>query len=206
MRTSATSTGTRERIEQRSLFGEALDDLARAPPGLARRLDFITAHEERLLASHLEGLPFSPFAFQGWFGRRETVSFGWRYDFNDARLHPAPSMPDFLRPLRARAAEFAAVDEAALEQALVIRYDAGAGIGWHRDRPVFDKVVGVSLLAPCELRFRRRDGARFTRFALPAPPRSAYLLSGEARHLWEHSIAPLEQRRYSITFRSRGAR
>jgi alkylated DNA repair dioxygenase AlkB len=90
-----------------------------------------------------------------------------------------------------------------LEQALVVRYDVGAGIGWHRDRPVFDKVIGISLQSPCVLRFRRRDGHGFRRFSLHAQPRSAYLLNGEIRHDWEHSIAPMEALRYSITFRSR---
>lgn len=85
---------------------------------------------------------------------------------------------------------------------MVIRYDAGAGIGWHRDRPVFDKVVGISLMSPCVVRFRRREGRTFQRFALDARPRSAYLLSDAIRHEWEHSIAPLETMRYSITFRS----
>jgi alkylated DNA repair protein (DNA oxidative demethylase) len=176
------------------------------PPGLRVRDEFITAPEEAALIETFATLPFQPFAFQGWFGRRETVSFGWRYDFNDARLHPAPPMPDFLLPLRERAAEFARLSPEALEQALIIRYDPGAGIGWHRDRPVYHRVVGLSLESACVLRFRRREGARFRRFSLDAQPRSAYLLSGEVRHEWEHSIAPVEQRRFSVTFRSRGAR
>ena len=174
-----------------------------APPGLVHTEDFISAGEESALIAHARHLPFQPFAFHGWFGKRETISFGWRYDFNDSRVHPAAAIPGFLLPLRTRAAEFAGVTAAQLEQALVVRYDAGAGIGWHRDRPVFDKVVGVSLLAPCVLRFRKREGRGFRRFSLDAQPRSAYLLSGEIRHEWEHSIAPMEEMRFSITFRSR---
>jgi alkylated DNA repair protein (DNA oxidative demethylase) len=173
------------------------------PPGLSFREDFITTDEERILVARIETLSFAPFQFHGWEGKRETVSFGWRYDFTAARVDPAPSIPDFLLPLRASAARFAGLAENALEQALVVRYDTGAGIGWHRDRPVFDKVVGVSLLSPCVLRFRRRRGRGFERFSIGAAPRSAYLLSGEIRHEWEHSIAPLEVLRYSVTFRSR---
>ncbi len=120
-------------------------------------------------------------------------------------MEPAPAIPDFLLPLRERAAGFAGLQAGDFEQALVIRYDVGAGIGWHRDRPVFDKVFGLSLLSPCVLRFRRRDASGFERFSLDAQPRSAYLLTGEIRHEWEHSIAPLEMKRYSITFRSRNA-
>ena len=173
------------------------------PPGLSFREDFITTDDERALVARIESLSFAPFQFHGWEGKRETVSFGWRYDFSAARIEPAPPIPDFLLPLRALSASFAGVAESALEQALVIRYGIGAGIGWHRDRPVFDQVVGVSLLSPCVLRFRRRRGRGFERFALGAAPRSAYLLSGEIRHDWEHSIAPLDVLRYSVTFRSR---
>jgi alkylated DNA repair protein (DNA oxidative demethylase) len=182
--------------DQRSLF-----DLG--PSGLAHVQEFISRAEEAELLGQMHALPFKPFAFHGWSGKRETVSFGWRYDFNESRMHEAPPIPEFLLPLRSRAASLSETPAAALEQALVIRYDVGAGIGWHRDRPVFDKVVGVSLLAPCILRFRRRNGRTFQRFALDAQPRSAYLLSGDIRHGWEHSIAPMEARRYSITFRSR---
>ena len=181
---------------QASLFDDT-------PGGFAVRADFISEAEERALIAHCEALPFQPFAFHGWFGKRETVSFGWRYDFNDARVHAAPPIPEFLLPLRERAADFAGLVAADFEQALVIRYDAGAGIGWHRDRPVFDRVVGISLLAPCVLRFRRREGRAFRRFVVDALPRSAYLLSDEIRHEWEHSIAPMETRRFSITFRNR---
>jgi len=173
------------------------------PPGLVHVDEFISASEESELVAQVRRLPFQPFAFQGWFGKRETVSFGWRYDFNDSRVHAAAAIPDFLLPLRMRAAGLAGLQPAELEQALVVRYDVGAGIGWHRDRPVFDKVIGISLQSPCVLRFRRRDGHGFRRFSLDAQPRSAYLLNGEIRHEWEHSIAPMEALRYSITFRSR---
>ncbi len=176
------------------------------PPGLRVQHEFITEPEEAALIGKFETLPFTPFAFQGWFGRRETVSFGWRYDFNDSRLHEAPPMPDFLLPLRERAAALAALAPESLEQALIIRYDPGAGIGWHRDRPIYHRVVGISLASACVLRFRRREGAKFRRFSLDAERRSAYLLSGEIRHEWEHSIAPVGERRYSVTFRSRSGR
>jgi DNA oxidative demethylase len=184
------------RPDQRGLF-----DLE--PEGLVHVDDFITLGEESALLADVRSLPFQPFAFHGWFGKRETVSFGWRYDFNDSRMHAAAAIPEFLLALRSRAAGLAGLEPAALEQALVVRYDVGAGIGWHRDRPVFDKVVGVSLLSPCVLRFRRREGRGFRRFSLDAQPRSAYLLSGEIRHEWEHSIAPMDEMRFSITFRSR---
>ena len=173
------------------------------PPGLVHIDDFISEDEEADLLEEIRPLAFQPFAFQGWFGKRETISFGWRYDFNESRMHAAEAMPDFLKPLRARAASWIGLAPERLEQALVVRYDVGAGIGWHRDRPQFDEVVGISLLSCCTLRFRRRREQGFQRFSLDARPRSAYLLRGEIRHEWEHSIAPMEEMRFSITFRSR---
>jgi DNA oxidative demethylase len=188
---------------QSSLFGNAPAAPARWPEGLRYEPGFITAAEERALCAEFAVLPFAPFEFQGWLGKRETVSFGWHYDFARGRLDAAPPLPDFLCPLRARAAAFAELAPEAFEQALVIRYGAGAGIGWHRDRPVFEEVVGISLLAPCQLRFRRRSGTRFQRLTLAAAPCSAYLLRGEVRREWEHSIPPVAALRYSVTFRSR---
>jgi len=173
------------------------------PAGLRVAEEFITPGEERRLLDHAAVLPFQPFQFHGWTGNRETVSFGWRYDFSQARIEPAPPIPPFLLPLRERAAQFAGLAPAAFEQALVIRYEVGAGIGWHRDRPVFDQVFGLSLMNACVLRFRRRLARGFERFSLDAAPRSAYLLTGGIRHDWEHSIAPVTVPRLSITFRSR---
>jgi len=68
---------------------------------------------------------------------------------------------------------------------------------------VFGETVGVSLLAPCVLRLRRKAGEKkWERANVTAEPRSAYLLSGPARAEWEHSIPPVEALRYSITFRN----
>ncbi|MDQ3471400.1 MAG: alpha-ketoglutarate-dependent dioxygenase AlkB [Pseudomonadota bacterium] len=178
------------------LFGEAL------LPGLDYRPEFIDAAEERELVGHLDQLNLSPFRFHGWTGKRKTHTFGWRYDFDDASFAPAEPLPDWLQPLRARAAAFAGVEPGEIGHALLARYDPGAGIGWHRDRPVFDQVVGVSLGAPVVLRFRQRTDSGFRRMQLPVEPRSAYLLTGDARHEWEHRIVPGEELRFSITFRT----
>ena len=172
------------------------------PDGLVYREDFIDRAEEVELIGHLAALPFRPFEFQGFLGKRETVSFGWSYRFDGSGLAPADPIPDWLLPLRTRAADLAGVPDEAIEHALLIRYAEGAGLGWHRDRPVFDDVVGISLLAPAPLRFRRKAGAKWERFTLEVEPRSAYLLRGEARSVWEHSIPPVETLRYSVTFRT----
>jgi alkylated DNA repair dioxygenase AlkB len=174
-------------------------------PGLACAPDIVTPEEEAALVAGIDRQALAPFRFHGWLGKRLTVSFGWRYDFDTASFGPTDPIPDWLLPLRRRAAKFAGLDADDLVQALLTRYDPGAGIGWHRDRPVFEHVVGVSLGAAATIRFRRRTNDGFQRVSLPVPPRSIYHLAGEARHGWEHSIAPMDVTRWSITFRSLAA-
>ena len=170
--------------------------------GLAYREDFISPDEETALLDRLGEMDLSPFRFQGWVGNRKTRSYGWRYDFEDASFSPAGPMPDWLLPVRDGAAAFARVEPDEFTHALVARYDPGAGIGWHKDRDVFEKVVGVSLNTPAALRFRQRTAAGFRRASIELEPRSAYLLSGEARWAWEHRITPGDRLRFSVTFRT----
>ena len=170
--------------------------------GLRYVEELISVVEERALLDRLTPLDLAPFRFHGWIGNRRTQSFGWRYDFDDASFTPGEPIPDWLLPVRERAASFAGLDSNDFVQALVARYDPGAGIGWHRDRDVFENVVGISLGTPATLRFRQRIPSGFRRARIEVLPRSAYLLSGQARHGWEHSISPGDQLRFSITFRS----
>ncbi len=179
-------------------------DLVEVVPIAGLRLGdaFVAAGEERALLEHIAKLDLAPFRFQRWTGKRLTHAFGWRYDFEDGSFRQTEPLPDWLIPSRDRAARFAGLKYDDFPHALVTRYDPGAGIGWHRDRPQFDTVVGISLGAPALLRFRQRTASGFRRVRVPLAPRSAYLLSGEARHEWEHGIAPGEALRCSITFRS----
>ncbi len=170
--------------------------------GLEYREDFISTAEEHELLDRLGALELAPFRFHGWLGNRKTQSFGWRYDFDDASFAPTDPIPEWLMPLRERAASLAGTPPDEFVQALIARYDPGAGIGWHRDRDVFEKVVGVSLETSATLRFRQRTESGFRRTSLEVAPRSAYLLSGEVRHDWEHRITPGDELRFSITFRT----
>jgi len=172
------------------------------PEGMVYRSEFIDVGEERDLLAWLERLPFKAFQFHGFEGRRQVVSYGWRYDFSRSHLEKADDVPPELLPLRAAAATLAGHRPEDLQQVLINKYEPGAPIGWHRDRPVFAEVVGVSLGAPCAFRLRRRTASGFERRSLILAPRSAYLLAGPARTEWEHSIPPVEQLRYSITFRN----
>jgi alkylated DNA repair dioxygenase AlkB len=173
-----------------------------AVPGLRTYPDVLTPAEEAALIAAIDGVGLAPFRFQQWTGKRLTHSFGWQYDFQSGALSQGAPLPDWLLPIRDRAAAATGLAPDALVQALLLRYDPGAGIGWHRDRPIYDQIVGISLGAPATMRFRRRDGERWRRANAPLEPRALYHLSGEVRHDWEHSIAAIEQCRWSITFRS----
>ena len=181
-----------------------LFDDVRLPEGMRYQEEVISIGEEEVLWSFIAALPLKPFEFVGGLqGNRRVVSFGRRYDFNTHKVQQADDMPSTLRDLREKAASFAGLPPDSLQQALVTEYAPGAGIGWHKDRAVFGEVIGISLLAPCNFRLRRKVGAnKWERISFMVGPRSAYLLSGVGRTEWEHSIPPLDKLRYSVTFRN----
>jgi alkylated DNA repair dioxygenase AlkB len=172
------------------------------PEGFKYQTDLISPAEERVLLEQVRELPFKEFEFQGFIGKRRTVSYGWHYDFNVRTLQKAEDIPSFLLSLREAAAGFAGMPPEQLQQVLVTEYDARASIGWHRDKKVFGEVIGISLLSPCRFRFRRKAGSSWERVSLTAEPRSAYLLRGPSRTEWEHSIPAVDALRYSITYRN----
>jgi alkylated DNA repair dioxygenase AlkB len=131
-----------------------------------------------------------------------VVSYGWQYDFNQRTLRKAEDLPPWLLSLREKAAGFAGIEPTQLQQALVMEYDTGAAIGWHRDKAVFGDVIGISLLSSARFRLRRKVGTSWERASLMVEPRSAYLLRGPSRTEWEHSIPAVDALRYSITFRN----
>ena len=183
-----------------------------APDGLLYRPDFLTPDEERDLVASIEQLEFSQVEMRGAVARRRTVHYGWTYGYYARRTEPGPPLPAFLLPLRARAAQWASIDEAAFVEALITEYPAAATIGWHRDAPMFGDVIGgISLLSASRMKFRRyvspndvrRGGPpRKTTHEITLEPRSAYLITGSARRDFEHSIPAVDSLRYSITFRT----
>jgi len=187
---------------QGDLFGGAPAATPPGPPGLSYWPEVVAPEAEAGLAQRLAALPFKPFDFHGHLGNRRVVAFGLRYDYGKGAVAAAPDLPDFLTPLRQRIAALAGVPAEDFVQALINEYAPGAGIGWHRDRPQFGLVAGVSLLAPCVLRLRRAIDEGWVRRSVPLAPRSAYLLAGPARHTWQHSIIPTTELRYSLTFRT----
>ena len=172
------------------------------PEGLRYVADFVDRGEEAALLDELRAVPWSDVEMRGQVARRRVAHFGWLYGYESWRIEPGPPIPRALWPLRARAAALTNVAADDLGEALLTWYPPGAGIGWHRDAPQFGIVVGISLAGACRMRFQRgRGDARETR-AIELAPRSAYVLDGEARRLWQHTIPPTKTTRYSITFRT----
>jgi alkylated DNA repair dioxygenase AlkB len=178
------------------------------PPGFEYRDDFITAGEEQQLVGVINTIEFSTFEMRGVVARRRVKFYGRSYD---AVPGPEEPIPEFLFPLRDRLAGWAGIDAAAFAMALINEYRESAPIGWHRDAPQYGIVAGVSLLSPSRMRLRpyvapkdvpALKGKRKTTHELELRPRSAYLITGEARQAYEHSIPPVTSLRYSITFRT----
>src|SRR4051812_11832479 len=139
---------------------------------------------------------------RGQAARRTARHYGVGYDYETRTPAPGEPVPEWLLSVRERAAAIAGENPEALVEALVQRYPEGAQIGWHRDAPAFGTVVGVSLLAPCRLRFRRDAGGVRRAFEVELAPRSGYVLAGLARTAWQHHVPSTKSLRYSITFRT----
>ena len=184
---------------QGELFAAAAAPLI---PGLTLVEEAVSAAEEAELAARIDAAPLAPFQFGQWEGKRLTTHYGSAYDFSRHKLDDAPPLPEWLLAVRDKLGPQLGFDPQALQAALLIRYDPGAGIGWHRDRPQYGEVLGLSLSAPCTMRLRRRTEGGFERRNLLLQPRSGYRLSGEVRWEWEHSITPMDVTRRSITFRT----
>jgi len=173
------------------------------PEGLVYREEFIDADEERGLLALLETLDFRTVTMRGQTARRTVRHYGLDYDYESGELVPADALPGQMTWLRDRCAALMEREPEDLVQILVSRYPEGAGIGWHRDAPMFgSKIVGVSVRAPCRMRFQRTVGGERSVAALELAPRSAYLLAGKARWSWQHSIPATKDLRYSVTFRT----
>jgi alkylated DNA repair dioxygenase AlkB len=143
--------------------------------------------------------------YKTYTARRRVLSFGGKYDFDAHRLQQSPPIPPELDPLRARVAAWLRVQAEAFTQVLVAEYAEGTPLGWHRDVPDFEDVVGVSLQNEAVMRFRpwpHESGKRDDVIKVDVAPRSIYLLRGPSRWAWQHSVAPTRSLRYSITFRT----
>jgi len=171
------------------------------PEGLVYEPGFLAAGEEAELVRIFHGLPFASYDWHGYTARRRVLEFGLEYDFNTHKATPAQDFPEFLIPVRERAARFAGLAAASLVEGMVSEYTPGAPIGWHRDAPQFGTIIGISLGGESRMRFRpyKAEGKPVT---LLLEPRSLYILRGAARWRFQHSIPAVKELRYSITFRT----
>jgi alkylated DNA repair dioxygenase AlkB len=185
----------------------ALFEEASLPSGLVFRDAFLTREEEAALLEQVRALDLREAQYKEFTAKRRVASFGSGFDYDANELVPAPTIAPFLMPLREKIAAWSGVAAEEFGYALVSEYRPGTQLGWHRDVPQFERIVGVSLGTAARMRFRpyppRKGDATF---ALDLPPRSAYILQDDARWKWQHSIAPTPELRYSITFRTRAAR
>lgn len=189
-------------MEQATLFGGSQSREGLEPEGFRYEENFITDEEERGLLEALGLLDLKPFEFHGHIGNRRVTSFGLKYNFSRRAVETASDIPPFLADLLPRVASFARYEPAAFRQVGANEYRPGAGIGWHKDKPEFGVIVGLSLGVPATMRFRKPQGKTWERVSHEVQPRSVYILAGEARTEWEHSIPEVNDLRYSITFRT----
>jgi alkylated DNA repair dioxygenase AlkB len=189
-------------VTQTGLFGDLQNLLPAMPEGFRYEEDIISETEETALVASLGTLELKPFEFHGHIGNRRVTAFGLRYDYARRTVEAADRFPSFLVELRKKVAVFAGRGSQEFQQGGVNEYPPGSGIGWHKDKPHFGAIVGVSLLAPATMRLRLPSGTGWIRKSQELKPRSVYILDGEARTRWEHSIPPVSSLRYSLTFRT----
>ena len=175
---------------------------AEEPTGLRLQEDVITPGDEHELLERFSVLRWDPIVIRGQAARRTARHFGLGYDYGSRTPRPGEPIPAWIEPPRRAGARLAGVAPQDLVEVLVQRYPAGSAIGWHRDAPAFGIVVGISLLGRARLRFQRGRRERRRVWEVELQPRSGYVLAGEVRWSWEHSIPPSKELRYSITFRT----
>jgi alkylated DNA repair dioxygenase AlkB len=187
-------------MSQHALFPSTAGAFAK---GYVYEDEFLSVAEETDLLNDIRELPFKQAEYQQYLARRRIVSYGGRYDFSKKRLNDAEPIAPFLFPLRERVAKWTGRAASDFTHALVSEYAPGTPLGWHRDVPDFEMVVGISLNTAARMRFRRYPPPpRAKAISIELAPRSIYRLEGEARWEWQHSVPPTPALRYSITFRT----
>jgi alkylated DNA repair dioxygenase AlkB len=175
------------------------------PEGFSYHGSFLSLDEEQQLLQFIQNIELHPMIFQGFEAKRKVASFGLDYSFDSRRLRKGKEIPLELNWLLTKVANYKSIAVDAIAELLITEYPAGSVINWHRDAPPFDIIVGISLLSDCVFKLRPHDKVKQTRNAtvsLPIERRSLYVLSGNSRSEWQHSIAPVKEVRYSITLRT----
>ncbi len=170
------------------------------PPGLFYFPDFITPEEELILLTEFQNMNLRPMQFRNYVAKRNVLSFGSGYEFSRRKLQDASPAPEFLDPFIRRVSKTMKVAPGKIAQILVTHYPVGAPIGWHRDAPPFEQLLGISLGSSCTMKLREMSGNG--KFSFYLESRSAYMMTGPSRWRWEHHIPPVKEERYSLTFRT----
>jgi DNA oxidative demethylase len=189
-------------VSKRAEYQQEFFPLGGAPDGLLFEPEIMTAPEEAAFLEVIKELPFGSFRMHGVDAKRRVLRFGAHYTAGSAEMRPSSEFPRTLESLRERAAAPAGAPVEALSESLVTEYPPGAGIGWHRDPPAFGIVVGISFGSNCRMRFQRGEEMQRQTWTIDLPPRSLYVMSGSAREEWQHSIPPVKEPRWSVTFRT----
>jgi alkylated DNA repair dioxygenase AlkB len=183
--------------DQRKLF----DTPASLPNGLVYKPDFITADEEEILLAYIQNQTLFNAPYREYTAKRRILNFGWAFDFRTNTLIPGPPLPRFLQPTARRIAKWLAIPKECVAEALITEYSKGTQLGWHVDNEAFESIVGVSLGSWSKIRFRPLKNPKDI-LSIELEPRSAYIMQHEVRWQWQHSVAPVPDLRYSITFRT----
>ena len=180
------------------------DEALPSIPGLIYQADFLTPEEEKGLLEIIATLPLMPARYKEYESKVRILSFGGLNDFNMHTVKPSPALDARLVPLRNRVADWLKIEHGAISHLLVTEYLPGTQLGWHRDVPVYETIVGISLGNPATIRFRPWPPDVLTsrrKVSLEVMPRSIYKLDGEARWGWQHAVPPVKYPRWSITLR-----
>lgn len=187
----------RRPAEQPKLF----DTPAALPNGLVYKPDFLTRDEEEILLAYIQNLPLFNAPYREYTARRRILNFGWSFDFERNKLIPGPALPTFLHGTQRKIAKWLQIPTRCVAEALVTEYTPGTQLGWHVDNEAFESIVGVSLGSWSKIRFRPLKNQKEI-IPIELEPRSAYIMQGDVRWQWQHSVAPVPDLRYSITFRT----
>ncbi len=173
------------------------------PNGLVYKPDFLTRDEEEILLAYIGNLPLFHAPYREYTANRRIMNFGWSFDFRKNRLVPGPELPTFLKPVQYKIAKWLGIEKRRVAEALITEYSKGTQLGWHVDNESFETIVGISLGSWSRIRFRPlRSRNKNDIITLELEPRSAYIMQGQVRWEWQHSVMPVPDLRYSITFRT----
>jgi DNA oxidative demethylase len=175
------------------------------PAGFSYTEEFVDRAAEDALLTYLSSLAFEPVTIRGNTARRTVRHFGLRYDYGSRVLRETEAIPAELEPQIRDAEEFARLPPGAIVEVLVNRYPPGAGIGWHNDADVYKTIIGISLGSACNLQLRTKAANERRVFEKLLMPRSAYIMTDDARDSWQHRIPATKNERCSLTLRSLSA-